>query len=272
LEALRINELEQLEKKLEEAFKNGKPCAKCGSPLTEIKIGEENGWQRAYRAYDCKCAQETIEEKERLYAALSHQAEIQKRIEQNDPGRFAEARLKDWDNSTHNSQIGQWAHEYVEHFDPKSGNSILILGPTGTGKTHLLYSIVHELIYKGYNARVYNVARWIQDIHFAMRESDHDYKRLIHPLYSTQILGLVDMGKESTTEFTRRALYLVFEERWKHKRPMIVDSNFPSVQALKNHYSNDPVMQDAIVSRLLGMSKNRIWTLRGPDLRLGVNS
>jgi DNA replication protein DnaC len=193
---------------------------------------------------------------------------IQQKIRENKPGRFETASVKTWPGKHEFPNTHKKSCDFVDQFTNSSAGGMLLLGGVGTGKTCLLYGVVNDLIRRGYNCVVVNVAQWIQDINMRI-SAGVNTGDLIRPLYNAHIVALVDLGKENTTLHTHRTMYLLLEHRWQQQKPVIVDSNFHSIGALRDHYGGDPVMSDAISSRLLGMCKGNVHVLnKATDNRL----
>lgn len=239
------------------------PCPVCGSKPqeTEIEIQKD----RIVYVYPCECRGGIEKNLACVRSEYDSRSWQKNRIFENNPGRFADARIKNYPDKSKKQYLA--AVDFVENFS-KNGFGMLFLGGVGTGKTHLIYSIINSLIEKNIYAKVVNVARLIQDLNFGYHNRDFDPNELINPLYKCHCLGLVDLGKESTTEATRRVLYLMLEECWQQEKPILVDSNFKSIAALKEHYSSDPVMDEAISDRLLGMCKGNVWVFKGHSHRI----
>ncbi len=286
------DQLQTALERLEERTRAGEPCPRCGTApmsMADLAEGEDEAGSEssAYASIgemfqgrflpECACVQDVLDEQERRReSARSQERErrrqerVHRRIERNRPGRFRDASVGTWPGRDDHPAVAQAAAEYVAAFDPNDEASVLMLGPVGTGKTHLLYGMANDLIRADREVLVVNVAHWIQELNFAIGNKANT-DELIEPLYEAELLGLVDLGKEATTEFTRRTLYLLLEHRWQQMRPLLIDSNFARFEALADHYAGDPVMQEAIASRIGGMCAGNVWTLGdGTDHRLAA--
>lgn len=146
--------------------------------------------------------------------------------------------------------------EYAESFDNNSP-SILMMGNTGLGKTHLSLSIVGEVINKGYSV-LYNSAqnffRELHNEHFGKSNSSA-YEAM---MLECDLLVIDDLGAEFITSFTTAALYNIINTRMNMGLPTIISTNM-TLTEIENTYSN------RISSRLIG--EYLILMFDGNDIR-----
>lgn len=133
---------------------------------------------------------------------------------------------------------------YADDFD-RSSQSILMLGETGLGKTHLSLSIAGEVIGRGYNA-VYNSAQNIftelNKEHFGRSDISFSYEAMI---LDCDLLVIDDLGAEFATQFTNAALYNIINTRINYSLPTIINTNL-SLKELEEKYTR------RISSRIIG--------------------
>ena len=133
---------------------------------------------------------------------------------------------------------------YADDFD-RSSQSILMLGETGLGKTHLSLSIAGEVISRGYNA-VYNSAQNIftelNKEHFGRSDISFSYEAMI---LDCDLLVIDDLGAEFATQFTNAALYNIINTRINYSLPTIINTNL-SLKELEEKYTR------RISSRIIG--------------------
>ncbi len=146
--------------------------------------------------------------------------------------------------------------EYAESFDNKSP-SILMIGNTGLGKTHLSLSIVGEVINKGYSV-LYNSAqnffRELHNEHFGKSNSSA-YEAM---MLECDLLVIDDLGAEFITSFTTAALYNIINTRMNMGLPTIISTNMTLTEIEKTYSSR-------ISSRLIG--EYMILMFDGNDIR-----
>lgn len=146
--------------------------------------------------------------------------------------------------------------EYVLTFDPKSSKSLLFMGDSGLGKTHLTLAIISGVIEKGYTP-VYGPAANL----FAAVEREK-FSGLGTACYDTMIscdlLAIDDLGTEFVNSFTQSLLYNLINSRLLARLPTIINTNL-SISEIKDRYTG------RIASRLIGEYEARKFC--GVDIR-----
>lgn len=137
--------------------------------------------------------------------------------------------------------------DYALHFKERRRNeSLLLLGGTGLGKTHLSLAIAREVTRQGAGV-VYTSSHRLLDKLQAQQFSrggatdETDYQQLA---LECDLLLVDDLGAEFSTTFTVAALYGIINSRINENRPTVISTNFDET-VLKERYG------DRILSRLL---------------------
>lgn len=100
--------------------------------------------------------------------------------------------------------------------------NIFILGPSGTGKSHLAEALGHEAIRKGFDVLFYRCHKLFDWIHSG--RGDGSYKRRLEQVIKVPLLILDDFGLQSLDEDQQEDLYEVICQRYE-KKAMILTSN-----------------------------------------------
>ncbi len=152
----------------------------------------------------------------------------------------------------------EYCKEFAENFS-KQKMGILMLGPTGLGKTHLSLSIADELIKKGVcvvYGSVPELLRTLDKEQFG--KSNGDTMQL---LTECDLLILDDLGSESAKNDRYVSyLYECINARQNRMLPIIINSNLNQTE-IQNRY------QDRLWSRLFSM---KVLIFSGDDNRLKI--
>ena len=134
------------------------------------------------------------------------------------------------------SKICHYCEDYADNFTTHS-KSLLLIGATGLGKTHLSLSIANVVIRKG-NSVIYTTA---PDILFKLEKEHFSYKYAeqedtYNSLLKCDLLILDDLGTEFSTEFTRTCIYNLFNARLLAGKPVIISTTL-TLDEMINAYS-----------------------------------
>lgn len=146
--------------------------------------------------------------------------------------------------------------EYAISFNPKTSDSLLFMGDTGIGKTHLSLSIVFELLNKGFDViygSAYNLFSTMENEHFNLR-SDASYKAAIE----CDLLVIDDLGGEFVSPYIQSLLYNIVNTRLLASLPTIINTNL-SIDEIEKRYT------PRISSRFLGCYISKLFL--GDDIR-----
>lgn len=138
--------------------------------------------------------------------------------------------------------------------DPK--NSLLFVGGTGTGKTHLAAAIANNLVEKSVQARFGTFQNHLDEIKKEFDQSGQ--KHYLDDIKGVPMLVIDDLGKELKTDWTQSVLYDLINYRYEHMLPTVITTNL-TVDELTNHCGG------AVWSRLYEMCDTVI--MQGKDYR-----
>ena len=149
------------------------------------------------------------------------------------------------------------AREYVAGFSKCRAN-LLLIGNTGTGKTHISSAIAREIISRGYDV-IYDSAQNIladfDDDQFRRR---YDEEPKSAKYLECDLLIIDDLGTELTNQFTTSCLYGLLNTRLNRHLPVILSTNLETDEFRKRYW-------DRITSRVLG--NFAIMPFKGIDIR-----
>ena len=161
---------------------------------------------------------------------------------------------------TRMNKIYAKAKQYVADF-PKSPNTLLLLGKTGTGKTHISTAIAGALITRGveilYDSSQNIVSAFENDRFrsgYGQRDPEGD------KYMECDLLIIDDLGTEFINQFTISCLYNLINTRQNRGLHTIISTNLDSVE-LRNKY------EGRIHSRILG-GDSSVWAFEGDDFRI----
>ena len=128
----------------------------------------------------------------------------------------------------------------------KAHNNILIVGPTGTGKTFLACALSHKACLEGYRSQYSRMPRLLPEL--ALAKGDGSYSKRLKELAKNEVLILDDWGLLNMTAEHRRDLLELLDDRHGNAST-IVTSQLPI--KLWHESIQDDTLADAILDRLL---------------------
>jgi len=137
---------------------------------------------------------------------------------------------------------------------------VLIVGPTGIGKSYLACALANKACREGFTALYTRVPRLLHQISIA--RGDGSYLKLLTKISRIDVLVLDDWGLAPLGDLERRDILEIIEDRTEN-RSTIVASQLPT----KKWYDcvGEPTIADAILDRLIHRAHE--LKLKGPTMR-----
>lgn len=157
------------------------------------------------------------------------------------------------------------ARDYARSFDrhAHTGESMLMLGKAGTGKSHLASSILQAIMPA--HVGLYTTAADLIDMvrETWRRDSDQSQARVLQMLATVPLLVIDELGVQYGSESERHTMFQIIDRRYRDRRPMILMANLKltELQALLGDRVFDRLRE---VSRVLSFD----WESFRPQARL----
>ena len=152
------------------------------------------------------------------------------------------------------------AKNYVRDFAKKQQN-LLLVGSTGTGKTHVSTAIARELIHQGYDVIYDSTQNIISDFEAdRFRNSYGREENKSEKYLDCRLLIIDDLGTEFSNQFTLSTLYNLLNTRQNKGLPTILSTNLSQGELAAKY-------EDRIFSRIIG-SDSKVLLFVGKDNRV----
>lgn len=152
------------------------------------------------------------------------------------------------------------AKAYADRFDPESSGSIIMMGGTGRGKTHLSSAMGGVIIKKGNDVYYTGAVDMLADFESERFGNDRsgEASSVTDKYFSCDLLIIDDLGTELINQFSTSCLYNVINSRLTRKKATIINTNFTRDELRKKY-------QDRITSRIFG--EYTVLPFIGTDIR-----
>jgi DNA replication protein DnaC len=128
----------------------------------------------------------------------------------------------------------------------KDHNNVLIVGPTGVGKTYLACALGQKACREGYGTMYFRLSRLLQELSIA--KGDGRYGKILKTLARIHLLIIDDWGMAKFIKEQRHDLLEILEDRHDLKSTLVAS------QVPIEHWHDiigDPTIADAILDRLV---------------------
>lgn len=140
---------------------------------------------------------------------------------------------------------------------------ILVIGPAGTGKTHLAVALLREIILKGYCVNpmfITGVALMSQLRQANSFDSEISPEEIISRYTQNRFVVFDDIGVEKITEYVQQSWYQIIDTRFSQGLPTLYTSNLTQAQS-------EEKFGPRITSRLFG---GKVFEIEGEDVRIAM--
>lgn len=199
-------------------------CKKCNTPLQMRIDPEDHIFTKAiYPNIRCACRQAEFDRIEAERVVKERMQEI---------SRLKSSGLQDKDlfdctfanDNGLNPKEMEVAHKFVVNWTEMKKNALGLLfwGNTGTGKTFTAGCIANALLEQGIPVLMATLESMLNELkgsHFSERNPYFD------SLNQYELLIIDDLGAEPDTEGNREQSFMLFDSRYRSKKPMIVTTN-----------------------------------------------
>ncbi|MBQ7347993.1 MAG: ATP-binding protein [Clostridia bacterium] len=207
----------------------------------------------------CRCMRQRLTEAGMESSGLS--GLMKKQSFENFSLDYYKSNPEDYRRMCHNfATVEQYAKNFTIENGKPMPESMLFLGGTGLGKTHLSTSVARVVIERGYDVFYNSAVGMISDFECrrfgnGLAQSDGDNTERYT---ECDLLIIDDLGTEVSNQFTLSCLYHVLNTRLNLQKPTIISTNLTSTELRK-------IYNDRITSRLIG--EYRVIAFYGVDIR-----
>lgn len=154
----------------------------------------------------------------------------------------------------------EFLKKYAYNFDERNSRSILMMGGTGLGKTHLSSAVARCIIEQGKDVFYTGAIKLFSNFEDQRFKSTYssDLNESIDRYFGCDLLIIDDLGTEMINQFSVSTLYNLLNDRLSRRKPTIVNTNLTKEEIQKKY-------TDRITSRMFG--EFQLLFFMGTDIR-----
>lgn len=144
------------------------------------------------------------------------------------PARYVSCEFLNYDTGANDGlatakvKIETWARQY-----PLDRSGLLLVGPSGVGKTHLSVAALKQLTEKGVRCLFCDYRELLKKIQNSYNPSVQTTELdLLRPVFETEVVLLDDLGAVKPSEWVWDTVSLILNARYNEKLTTIITSNF----------------------------------------------
>jgi DNA replication protein DnaC len=178
--------------------------------------------------------------------------------------------LADWKQSLAKAKLV--VQRFAEEFPVGSEHGLLLMGPSGVGKTHLAVAALKEIVLRGHTGLFYDYRELLKEIQDSYNaESQATEMGVLEPVLATEFLVLDDVGSSKPSSWALETVGHILNTRYNDKRVTLLTTNFldsdlvadssPSSANTRVAGMRAPAIDDSLTDRVGKRIRSRLYEM-----------
>lgn len=172
-----------------------------------------------------------------------------------------------WNKSL--SQAKLIAEGFARNYPAAGQTGLLLMGPSGVGKTHLAVAALRQLMSRGHQVRFYDYRELLKEIQASYNPDDPtNESSVLAPVLEAEILLLDDIGAGKPSDWVMETIGHILNKRYNEKRVTLLTTNYldgPDTPAallqMPSGQSVAPVREPSLTDRLGKRVRSRLYEM-----------
>lgn len=165
--------------------------------------------------------------------------------------------------------VERFAQEFSPVREMQSEQGLLLMGPCGVGKTHLVVAALKEIVLRGHGGLFYDYRELLKEIQDSYNpESQSTEMGVLEPVLKTEVLVLDDLGASKPSPWALETVGHILNSRYNEKRVTLLTTNYLdadsspiSFNVSRTPGSRTPMTEDSLTDRIGKRIRSRLYEM-----------
>ncbi|HWZ98124.1 MAG TPA: ATP-binding protein [Candidatus Dormibacteraeota bacterium] len=161
------------------------------------------------------------------------------------------------------------AEKFVGEFPGSGEKGLMLMGPSGVGKTHLAVACLKELIRRGHQGLFCDYRELLKDIQASYNPgSESTELRILEPIRTVEVLVLDDLGASKPSAWVLDTIGLVLNARYNSRLTTLITTNYLDSSKPESKATRLPqgealraVREDSLADRIGERMRSRLFEM-----------
>ncbi|HXA57276.1 MAG TPA: ATP-binding protein [Candidatus Acidoferrum sp.] len=179
--------------------------------------------------------------------------------------------LDSWNRSLAQAKlvVERFAQEFSPVREMQNEQGLLLMGPCGVGKTHLVVAALKEIVVRGHSGLLYDYRELLKEIQDSYNaESQSTEMGVLEPVLKTEVLVLDDVGSNKPSPWALETVGHILNSRYNEKRVTLLTTNYLDADSVANSPSapriagmRAPAIEDSLTDRVGKRIRSRLYEM-----------